>query len=1067
MFLSDLSIKRPVLTTMIMLALVVLGLFSVKGIGIDQWPKIDFPVVTVSVPYPGASPDAVEQDVVKKIEEALNTLEKVKEISATSQESIGTVVVQFQLERDVDKALEDVRSKIGQIRKDLPETIKEPIIAKMDPAQLPVVSLVVSPDKGHAGMTPRELTQLAEEFLKRRVENTPGVGSVEVVGGSKREILVQADPQKMSALGITLQQVTGALGNDSRSIPSGNLLQGSREISVKVDAKAKKVEDFGRMIVGNRQGRPVELREVANVVDGVKERRTLALLNGQEAVALLVQKQLGGNTVAMVDSLDKALEALAPEMAKAGIQVTKAKDNARFIHDAVEDVKVSIYLGGVLTIIIVFFFLKSWRSTLITSLTLPVSMISAFIIMKALDFTLNTMTLMGLSLAVGILIDDAIVVRENITRHAEMGKDHVTAAREGTAEIGAAVIATTMSILAVFVPVAFMGGIVGRFFFPFAITVAFAVLVSLFVSFTLDPMLSAVWPDPEHEKGHHTLDEAGSGRNPIRLAVGAFNRMLDRWEELYRTAIRWSLEHRKTVIAIGFGSFFLAMALSGLLGNDFMSDYDRGDLQVSFKTEPGSSLLATEAKAVEVEKLIRQSPEVDRTFTTIGTGLNATINEGSVYVKFKEGRRRNHVAIRREMRERFRVLAGIETSLEAVNDFGDPKPFMVAVLAPERSLVEQAEPQVRALFQKVTGAVDIQSSRDAGRPELRLVVDRKAASDLGVSPGAVAAVVRPLVDGVEVSKFEAASGEQYNVRVRLSDENRRLATDLAGMMVVSTKKDKAGNNNLVRVDQVARFEEGLAASKLQRRDLQAQLLLTANKEGKSLEEVVKELGTGIEGLKASGSLPEGVKVTFIGQARDNKETAGYMGSALLLAVVFIYIVLASQFESFKLPVTIMLSLPLSMVGMILMLLVTGDSLSMMTSIGLILLMGLVTKNAILLVDHALHLEREEGIPRREAIIRAGTVRLRPILMTSFAMVFGMLPLFFALGAGAEMRAPMARAVVGGIITSTLLTLIVVPVFFEIIDDLSLGRTLAWIRRRLGMAPAEGEPEGTVVEAPEL
>ncbi len=608
----------------------------------------------------------------------------------------------------------------------------------------------------------------------------------------------------------------------------------------------------------------------------------------------------------------------------------------------------------------------------------------------------------------------------------------------------------------------------GRFFFPFAITVAFAVAVSLFVSFTLDPMLSAVWPDPEHEKGHHTLDEAGSGRNPIRLAVAWFNRKLDGWEVLYQSGIRWALDHRKSVLAVGFGSFFLAQALAGLLGNEFMSDYDRGDLQVSFKTEPGTSLLATREKALQVEQALRKSPEVERTFTTIGTGLNASINEGSVYVKFTEGRRRGHVAIRREFRDRLAALPGIETSVEMVADFGDPKPFMVAVLAPERALVEQAEPKVRALFQQVTGAVDIQSSRDTGRPELRLVVDRKAASDLGVSPGAVAAVVRPLVDGVEVSKFEAASGEQYDVRVRLSDEGRARAADLAGMQVVSTKKDKAGNNTMVRVDQVARFEESLAPSKLQRRDLQAQFLLTANKEGKTLEEVVKELGKGMEALKASGELPEGVKVTFIGQARDNKETAGYMGSALLLAVVFIYIVLASQFESFKLPITIMISLPLSMVGMILMLLVTGDSLSMMTSIGLILLMGLVTKNAILLVDHALHLEREEGIPRREAIIRAGSVRLRPILMTSFAMIFGMLPLFLALGAGAEMRAPMARAVVGGIITSTLLTLIVVPVIFEIIDDLSFGRLLAWARRRLGLAAAAPEPEAPspAVEAPD-
>lgn len=1057
MFLSDLSIRRPVLTTCVMLALVVLGLFSMKGLGVDQYPKIDFPVVTVSVPYPGASPDAVEQDVVKKIEEALNPLEKVREISATSQDSLGVVVVEFQLERDIDKALEDVRGKIAQIRRNLPQTIEEPIIQKMDPAQVPVLSLVLRPDEAHRAMPERELTRIAEEFLKRRLENIPGVGKVDVVGGSRREILVQVDPRRLEALGLSLQQVMAAVGQDTRAIPSGNLLQGAREISVKVDAKARQVQDFEQVIVGNSKGRPIELREVARVVDGVKERRTLARLNGENAVALDLQRQIGGNTVAMVKAVDAALARLQPQLAQQGVTVVKAKDNSKFINEAVHDVEVTILLGGLLTVLIVFYFLKSWRSTVITSLTLPVSIIGTYTVMKALDFTLNIMTLMGLSLAVGILIDDAIVVRENITRHAEMGKDHVTAAREGTAEIGPAVLATTLSILAVFVPVAFMGGIVGRFFYPFAIVVAFAVALSLFVSFTLDPMLSAVWPDPEHEKGYQ---EAHHGhRRFLMKSVDWFNDQVDRWEAWYRQAIVWALAHRKTVLAIGFGSFALAVGLMGLLGNEFMSDYDRGDLQVSFRTESGSSLEATRRKAEELERIIRTrpdgtpNPEIDLTYTTIGTGLSGTIQDGRIYVKLAEGRRRNHVAIRRELRERFQDLSGVEVGIGPVQDFGDEKPFMVSILASDRKAVEQAEPVVKALFQRLTGAVDVTSSRDRGKPELRLVVDRKRASDLGVSPAAVANVVRPLVDGVDLSKFEDPStGEQYDVRVRLSDEGRSRAEQLAALSVLSSKKDATGHNLLVKVSNVARFEETLAPVKLERRRLQAQIMLTANKEGRTLEEVVGDLRRGIAELKASGQIPEGVTVGFEGSAKHNQETAGHMGTALLLAVAFIYLVLASQFESFKLPITIMLTLPLSMVGMVVMLLLTGDPMSMMTQIGLILLMGLVTKNAILLVDRALQLMRERGMPRHEAIVEAGMSRLRPILMTSLAMIFGMLPLFLALGAGAEMRAPMARAVVGGITTSTLLTLIVIPVFFDLLDGFSFRRTWSQLRRRWSVEP---------------
>jgi len=1054
MFLSDLSIKRPVLTTCVMLGLMILGLFSMKTLGLDLFPNIDMPVVTVSVAYPGASPDAVEQDVIKKIEEAVNPAEKVREISSTSQEGFGTVVIEFEIERDIDKALDDVRSKIGQIRRDLPDTIKEPVIQKFDPAQLPVLSLVLRPDETHKNMTPRELTSIADEFLKRRIENIPGVGKAEVVGGSTRNILVQVDPQKLEALGLNLQQVMGTLGQDTQSIPSGNLLTETREISVRVDAKARRVEDFNHVVVGNQKGRPIELQEVAKVVDGIKEKRSLARLDGHDAVALEIQKQSGGNTVAMVEAVNKKIKELQPELAKLGVETVKAKDNSKFIVDAVDDVAVSIILGGLLAVLVVFYFLKSWRSTIITSLTLPVSVIGSFVIMKAMGFTLNTMTLMALSLAIGILIDDAIVVRENITRHSEMGKDHITAAREGTAEIGPAVIATTLSILAVFIPVAFMGGIVGRFFFSFGIVVAFAVAISLFVSFTLDPMLSAVWPDPEHEKGYQ---ESHHGhRHFIMKTVDWFNDKVDTWESAYRKGIEWALHHRLIVILGGVGSFIVAMVLMGLLGGNFQPDYDRGDLQVGFKVQADSSLEATKRKAEEIERIILTRPdgspskEVDHVYTTIGTGLNGSIRDGSVYVKFTEKSRRDVVPIRRELRERLQSVAGAETDVSAVSDMGDAKAVSIAIMSPDRRAVEQAEPLVINAVRKSEGAVDVTSSRDKGKPELRLAVDRKQASDLGVSPMAVASLVRPLVDGVDVAKYEEPSnGEQYDVTVRLSDQDRSRGEQLEAMTVTSTKKDPAGNFIQVKLSNLARFENTTSPAKLERRGLQPQILVTTNKEGKTLNEVVADVNQRVAELHKSGALPEGVKAEPIGMAKHNKETAGYMGTAMLLAVCFIYFVLASQFESFKLPITIMLTLPLSMVGMVLMLLVTGDSMSMMTSIGLILLMGLVTKNAILLVDRTLQNMREHNMPRKEALIEAGMTRLRPILMTTLAMIGGMLPLFLALGSGAQMRAPMARAVVGGIITSTLLTLVVIPVFFDILDGFTWGKAWTWAKQRFG------------------
>jgi HAE1 family hydrophobic/amphiphilic exporter-1 len=933
---------------------------------------------------------------------------------------------------------------VAQIRRNLPDNIEEPVIQKIDPSQVPVLSLVLRPLSADSGLTDRDLTQVAEEFLKRHLEIVPGVGKVSVVGAATREVAVQVDPSRMEALGITLPQIMGAVGSDTLAIPSGNLLQDTREVSVRVDAKAKQVSDFEHVIVGNLRGRPIELREVAQVIDSQKERRDLARLDGMNAVALELQRQSGGNTAAMVESVKAKLGELTPELTDKGVEYVITKDDSKFINEAVEDVVIAILLGAAITVLIVFYFLKSWRSTIITSLTLPVSIISAFIIMNALNFTLNIITLMAVSLAVGILIDDAIVVRENITRHAEMGKDHVTAAVDGTSEIGPAVIATTLCILSVFIPVAFMSGIVGRIFFSFGMVVAFAVTVSLFVSFTLDPMLSAVWPDPEHEKGHGHRARREHGL--IMRSVDWFNEKLNGLEGFYSKAITWAVGHRKTVMTLGVGSFVLAIFLMGFLGTDFQPEYDQGNLQVSLRTEPGANLEATMRKASELENIIRTkpdgapNPEIDLLYTTIGTGMFGTLNEGSIYIKLSDGKRRNYITIRRELRERLSSVPGVEASVGSVGGMGgNSKPISIAILSPDRKMVETAEPIVRGVFEKITGAVDISSTSDKGKPEVRLVVDRKLASDLGVSPMAVANVVRPMVDGIVVAKYEDISGEQYDVRVRMTDQNRSTIDQLGLLTVPSSKKDQFGNTINVRVSSVASFEEGLAPAKLQRRRMQSQVMLGSNKEAMSLNEVTSAVSKGVEELKAKGAFPTGVSVGFEGMARYSAETAVHMLTAILMAICFIYFVLASQFESFKLPVTIMLTMPLSMVGMVLMLLVTGDSMSMMSQIGLIMLLGLVVKNGILLIDRTLHLMRDRNMPRKQALIEAGMTRLRPILMTSLAIIGGMMPLFLAIGTGAEMRAPMARAVVGGIITSTALTLIVIPVFFDILDEFSVKK----------------------------
>jgi HAE1 family hydrophobic/amphiphilic exporter-1 len=1020
MILSDLSVKQPVFATMMMVALVVLGIFSYMELPIDLFPDVDMPVVTVQTQYPGVSPETVETEVTKRIEEAINPVEGVKHISSTSTEGVSIVVTEFELGTDIHTAEQEVRSKISALRRDFPTGVEEPVIERLDPADLPIVTLSVASPQ----LTPVELTTLAEKAIKKKLEGIDGVGSLTIVGGQRREIKVYLDPERMKAYGLTVPDIVLALRRGNMEVPAGKVRNQVTEELVRIDEKLADPKLFQDIIVKNIGDVPVYLHEVAGIEDGYEEQRTLALINGKRSLAMEVRKQSGSNTVDVAEAVEKALPELNREL-PGQTKLSIVKDSSHFIKESVEDVENALILGALFTVFIVFLFLNSWRSTVITGLTLPVSIISAFIIMKVMGFSLNFMTLMGLSLSVGLLIDDAIVVRENIVRHMQFGRDHFEAAREGTSEIGLAVMATTFSIIAVFVPIAFMKGIVGRFFYEFGITVAFAVLVSLFVSFTLDPMLSSRWYDP-------AVETKLKRRGLARLLV-AFDHRFNSLGEVYRKAIAFSLRHRGLILIVSLLLFAGSLAVFRYLGQDFMPSYDRGEFQVSFKTSPGNTIEQTEAIGNEIDRRIAEKEGVDYTFITIGAGSNAALNEGTIYVKLKPKNARpfSMDEMRRRLRKELAGSGDAIISIEDVPDMGDARPFQLSVQGSDIERLDEISAQVADYLKTVPGAVDIDRSLDPDKPEVVVEVDRQMASDLGVNLESLALTMRTLLYGEVATQFEDEDGDAYDVRVRLADRYRQSVDALKDIDLLSSKKGAAGKDIMIPMGQVASFRRGASSSQIRRLDLAREVRVYANMAGRPMGSVENDIRKGLEEI----NIPPGFEVSFTGESEEMGETFGSIFDALFLAVVFIYIILASQFASFIHPLSIMLSLPLSLVGVVGIMLLTGDTLNIMSMIGLVLLMGLVTKNAILLIDYTKRL-RLQGKDRSAALIEAGRTRFRPIIMTTMAMIFGMLPLAFEIGAGSEMRAPMARAVIGGLITSTLLTLIAVPVVYSLLDDLS-------------------------------
>ena len=1039
MFLTRISIGQPVFATMVMVAIMVFGIFSFQRLPIEQFPDIDFPVVAVVVAYPGAAPEAVEADIVQPIEEAVSTISGLDSTQGIAQSGQALVIMQFDLSVGSGQAAQDVRDKIAQIAGALPENAADPVTLRFDPAALPIMSLAVSSET----MSERDLTALTEDLIAQRMLNIQGVGQASVVGGVERQLNFLIDPDRLNAFGISVTEVLGAVSAENRDLPAGSIEEGRQVQSIQVEGRIDRAEDFLDIIVARRGGQPVRLGDVVTLEDGQSDITSIALLDGRPALAVDVIKTQGANTVEIAHEVRATVEELRPLLAERGVTVDIVRDNAEAVEDSYNGVQNMLVEGAALATVIVFLFLNSWRSTVITGLTLPISVIGTMTVLYFLGFSLNIMTMLALSLAVGLLIDDAIVVRENIMRHLQMGKTHRQAAMDGTQEIGLAVLATTFSIVAVFMPVAFMEGILGQFFLQFGVTVSVAVLISMFVAFTLDPMLSSVWYDPSADRNRR--------KGWIWKTINVFDLFVEAVARGYVRVLRFCLRWRKMTLGLALAAFVGSFALFPLVGAEFAPNVDNSEFQVTIETPVGSSLDYTASKIRQVDAVLRQFPEISRTYATVGSGSTTegtTTASVAVAMVPPDERIRAPGDMAVPVREALEAIPGITVTIGIAGGTGQiAAPVDISLSGGSYTVLQPLADELVRRLQAIEGLADVTSSLEIGQPILGVRVNRDLASDLGVSLGQVGDALSPMLGGQTVGDWTDPTGRTYDLNVRLPVEMRNDAEILGGLPIAPA----ASGQGMVRLDQVAEIVPSLGASQIARLDGLRTINVTANLSGANLGQVLPA----VQAAMAELDLPPGYQITTGGDQEQLADSGASAGAALLLAVIFIYLVLASQFGSFLQPVAIMFSLPLSLIGVMLGLLIGGSTLNIFSMIGFIMLMGLVVKNAILLVDNANQRQRE-GMNLYDALVVAGQTRFRPIIMTTLAMIFGMMPLALTLHEGSGQNAPMAHAVIGGLISSTILTLVVVPVALTYID--SFGR---FVSRLLPAAPDQAPAEPPV------
>ncbi|HMI94327.1 MAG TPA: efflux RND transporter permease subunit [Polyangiales bacterium] len=1036
---ADVSIRRPVFAVMLIAALLVFGLLSYPRIGVDLFPNVEFPVITVTALYPGGDPETMESKVADPIEEAINTLSGIKALRSTNLEGVSQVVIEFELEVAVDQAMQDVRDKVSGVLSQLPEGTEAPVIQKFDVGAAPIMAVALS-----GKLSPRDLTELADKVVKERIQRVTGVGGVDLVGGREREIRVLVDPAKLAGVGMTVQDVSDAIRSQNLALPAGSFERGTQEITVKTKGEVKTAEEVAQILLPGGAGSGLRVRDVAQVIDGMEDARSASYLDGTSAVSLVVRKQSGTNTVAVAHEVSEALKELRPRITKAGATLTVPTDNAVYIERSIEDVQFDLMFGAVLAVVIILLFLRDLRATIISAVAIPTSVIASFAFMQWMDFTFNNMTMLALSLSIGILIDDAIVVIENIHRRLEQGESPMDAAANGTAQIFLAVVATTSSILAVFVPVAFMKGIVGRFFFQFGLTVSVAVAVSMLVSFTLTPMLSSRFLRPAH-----------GDRNFVSAGVERFLVFLDNG---YGRMVGWALSHRAITVVIAAAALFASFFVVTKVKTEFLPPEDRAQFNVNVELPTGTSLSATEKITEAVAKDMREhAPGLLHTFTTIGGGAQGQVNLGQIQMVLTPSKQRQFKqhALMAWVRARLKAVTGANITVQEISAVGGgafrSQPVQFYVRGSDMDQLVAATDALKNELGKIKGFVDLDTTYRGGKPELSVQLDRESAASLGVPVASVATTIRALMAGDAVSEIKDGINV-YDITVQLPEAQQAQVETLGSLQVRSV------TGQLIDLSNVVSVTPGEGPSQIERQARQRQITVLAGLEGVPLGEATK-----LTDAAAKRTIPPELVTGFVGMADTMKESFAYMGIALFLAVVLVYMILAAQFDSFVQPLTIMLSLPLSVVGAFGGLFLTGKTLNIFSMIGVIMLMGLVTKNAILLVDFANQL-REEGASVRDALVKAGIMRLRPITMTTAAMVFGMLPVALAISEGGDVRAPMAICVIGGLITSTLLTLIVVPVAYSLTESMIGSGLIRWINKRVFSGARPAGHDATTVEA---